>query len=235
MLETIRLKNFKLHEDTTINFRPITVFIGPNNSGKSSIFHAVQLLQQQQLQREKGCHLIGNKKSSSSPPRYPNQIVDVGDYDDVVRDSNKELGIVIKGEFTDGAQILIDMAFFKNNLSKYRGEIKTQDKHLSWDADFRDYNIIRFMMDPEEMVFEGAKITFSKKSSLAELIIPEVPISYTIEEWSNTIDNLVSQFLKYPDKMLHSIITVHGLRGFEESPYPLPEDALKDLFVEEVE
>lgn len=46
MLKSIRLKNFKLHEDTQIEAAPITVFIGPNNSGKSSIFQALLALRQ---------------------------------------------------------------------------------------------------------------------------------------------------------------------------------------------
>ena len=46
MLKSVHLKNFKLHEDTRIEAAPITVFIGPNNSGKSSIFQALLLLRQ---------------------------------------------------------------------------------------------------------------------------------------------------------------------------------------------
>ncbi len=44
MLKKIRLKNFKLHENTEIEAGRITVFIGPNNSGKSSIFQALLAL-----------------------------------------------------------------------------------------------------------------------------------------------------------------------------------------------
>jgi energy-coupling factor transporter ATP-binding protein EcfA2 len=46
VLKSIRLKNFKLREDTSIEAAPITVFIGPNNSGKSSIFQALLALRQ---------------------------------------------------------------------------------------------------------------------------------------------------------------------------------------------
>ncbi len=42
MIEKIRLQNFKLHKDTTLEIKPITIFIGQNNSGKSSIFQALQ-------------------------------------------------------------------------------------------------------------------------------------------------------------------------------------------------
>jgi AAA15 family ATPase/GTPase len=46
MLEKIKLQNFKLHKDTTLEIKPITLFIGQNNSGKSSIFQALQLIKQ---------------------------------------------------------------------------------------------------------------------------------------------------------------------------------------------
>ncbi len=44
MINTINLKNFKLHRNTTIDFGKINVFIGPNNSGKSSVIHAMHVL-----------------------------------------------------------------------------------------------------------------------------------------------------------------------------------------------
>ncbi len=46
MLEKLRIKNFKAHEDTDLDLRPITIFIGPNNSGKSSIFQILMLFKQ---------------------------------------------------------------------------------------------------------------------------------------------------------------------------------------------
>jgi len=47
MLREIKLKNFKLHKDTKLEFGKITLFIGPNNSGKSSAIHAMQLLKKE--------------------------------------------------------------------------------------------------------------------------------------------------------------------------------------------
>lgn len=44
MLKKLRLKNFKLHEDTTFDLGRITVFIGPQGAGKSSVLQALRLL-----------------------------------------------------------------------------------------------------------------------------------------------------------------------------------------------
>lgn len=47
MLRELRISNFRLFDDeVTVRFRPITVFIGRNNSGKSSIMKFLLMLQQ---------------------------------------------------------------------------------------------------------------------------------------------------------------------------------------------
>lgn len=46
MLTAIRLVNFKAFEKCAIQLRPLTIFLGPNNSGKSSILAALRLLGQ---------------------------------------------------------------------------------------------------------------------------------------------------------------------------------------------
>lgn len=46
MLQKIKIQNFKLHKDTSLEIKPITLFIGQNNSGKSSVFQALQLIKQ---------------------------------------------------------------------------------------------------------------------------------------------------------------------------------------------
>lgn len=40
-VRSIRIKNFMVHQDTTVEFRPLTVFVGPNGSGKSALFDAL--------------------------------------------------------------------------------------------------------------------------------------------------------------------------------------------------
>ena len=46
MIRTITLENFKAFRDLKVSFRPITVLIGPDNVGKSSILAALRLLGQ---------------------------------------------------------------------------------------------------------------------------------------------------------------------------------------------
>ena len=44
MLTSITIKDFRTFKDVTIPLKPITVFIGPNNSGKTNAIRAIQLL-----------------------------------------------------------------------------------------------------------------------------------------------------------------------------------------------
>jgi predicted ATPase len=46
MINRVKLHNFKAFENLTVNLRPITLFLGPNNSGKSSILASIRLLSQ---------------------------------------------------------------------------------------------------------------------------------------------------------------------------------------------
>src|SRR5262249_20936802 len=44
MLSSIRLVDFKGHEDTTVTLKPFTVLVGPNGSGKTSVLQAIHLM-----------------------------------------------------------------------------------------------------------------------------------------------------------------------------------------------
>ncbi|MES1191261.1 MAG: AAA family ATPase [Steroidobacter sp.] len=43
MLQSVRVQRFKCIDDTTVQLGRVTVLVGPNNAGKSSVLHAVQL------------------------------------------------------------------------------------------------------------------------------------------------------------------------------------------------
>lgn len=46
MIETIRLRNFKSIQRDDIEFKPLTIFTGPNSSGKSNILQAIAITSQ---------------------------------------------------------------------------------------------------------------------------------------------------------------------------------------------
>jgi len=61
MLQTLRIQNFKLHEDTTIEFGGLTILTGINGMGKSTILQSLLLLRQsfQSHRLMKGLNLRG--------------------------------------------------------------------------------------------------------------------------------------------------------------------------------
>jgi len=60
VLEKIRLTNFKAFEHQVVSCAPITVFLGPNNSGKSSIIAALRLLAQTMTSPDASVPLLMN-------------------------------------------------------------------------------------------------------------------------------------------------------------------------------
>ncbi|MCU0445276.1 MAG: AAA family ATPase [Microscillaceae bacterium] len=89
-LTQIGLKNFRVFEDTQLDIRPITIITGANSSGKSSVFKALMLLEENakkhnlaKLTFESGGHILGSFESVRN--RYHNE--------------NDKIGFTFKGNF----------------------------------------------------------------------------------------------------------------------------------------
>src|SRR5260370_27848809 len=66
-LSSIRLTRFKAFEELEIDLAPVTVLIGKNNAGKSTVLHALALLAQS-----------ANATSHRTPPECTGDLVDLG-------------------------------------------------------------------------------------------------------------------------------------------------------------
>lgn len=77
-LSNISLTNFKSHEKNNFECGKITILIGHNNSGKSSVLQALIMLAQSGVK---------NNVMGFSPK---NEIIDLGEYRDIVRLNNEE-------------------------------------------------------------------------------------------------------------------------------------------------
>ena len=140
MLKTIRLKSFKLHEDTKIDAAPITVFIGPNNSGKSSIFQALLLLRQA-ASRGNNSFLASSAQRQDTTADNPflfdaSAIVDLGEFGNIARHTSQDIQIGLEGEvrpadasfdLVRGAgtiQLGFDTFTRNNQLARHEGWLK---------------------------------------------------------------------------------------------------------------
>src|SRR6516162_9599801 len=101
MLNSVRLRNFKLHEDTKIDTPPVTVFIGPNNSGNCSIFQAVLALRQAVSRGQTPVFLQPAQRQPPSAGQLylvPGaDVIVLGESDDVLRQGSQVMEIGVSG------------------------------------------------------------------------------------------------------------------------------------------
>ncbi|MGH2660135.1 MAG: AAA family ATPase, partial [Actinomycetota bacterium] len=75
MFTELILKNFKCYRDTgPVRLKPLTLLIGPNNAGKSTLLQAILMMKQTYEDRDVGEPLI-----TSGP------FVDLGAFQDILR------------------------------------------------------------------------------------------------------------------------------------------------------
>lgn len=227
MLKSVRLKNFKLHEDTSIEAAPITVFIGPNNSGKSSIFQALLILRQATHQtNEFLMPPMPQRRNTTDDEPYlfpPDATIGPGEFTDVVRRPSADLQIGCNGELQpDEAAV---------DLVREAGAIQ-----VSFDAHIRDNRLVRHEGWIKYRYGEGRWSFPTPAPSGSRLVggIPvdlrpvqhfqliqaiytgQVPVHHKLEE----MNELALVLGNTPSKLLGSLYPVLPLRGFEEWAYP---------------
>ena len=90
MIESITLKNYKAFEDVTIPIKPLTILLGANSVGKSSIIQMLMLLHQTAEERQ-GMY-------SSAMKIYGNY-VNVGAFDNLFKDKDTSKSLQIRIQF----------------------------------------------------------------------------------------------------------------------------------------
>src|SRR5258707_14850458 len=134
MLKSVMLKNFKLHTSTKIDAAPLTVLIGPNNSGKTSIFQALLLLRQSAMRGNVGALVnpVPRQVTDENQPFLydPRQQIDPGTFDDIVHSGAGEIGFEVAGRLDDQdpryggrRDAHIVLAFRDNQPSYHKGTL----------------------------------------------------------------------------------------------------------------
>ncbi len=137
MIEQLHIKNFKAWRDTgRIRLAPLTVFFGPNSSGKSSISQFLLLLKQTaQFPDRKRVLYLGDKKSTIHLGTYDDMLhsgsekspkeksaIHLGTYDDMLHSGSEErhMGFLFRWRLSKKMEIKdvqSDRLFYGNRLS----------------------------------------------------------------------------------------------------------------------
>jgi hypothetical protein len=233
MLKRIRLKNFKLHEDTLIEAAPVTVFIGPNNTGKSSIFQALLALRQAAVRGDKVfCRPLERSQTSQEQPYlFPGgELVDLGDFKQVVRRGHGNLEIELAGDYTDdmsnNAFLLFKVEFRvtirENNLVAHSGMLDTGAAayglgRWEWMGGAHPGSI--------SMPFPiaGIQANLSPTDNFRLIFLSSYNPPRGSSPQAMATANLIGQRLSETvPRLLQSLHPILPIRGFEEWGYPLP-------------
>lgn len=229
MLKSVHLENFKLHEDTSIEAAPITVFIGPNNTGKSSIFQALLALRQAASKGGRQLFESARRQPTSEDQPYlfrEGHILDIGEFKDVVRQGQDVIrlgmvGAVHQGNsFCPGLPIEVGFAMDvrDNSLSLHKGQIKCPPAEIAW-------NWSKARPDTRvSITVENFVLWFSAFDSF-RLIGPsgyQTPAGIPVDTAVDKLTRISESLAAAPVRLLHSLHPIYPLRGFEEWAYPQP-------------
>lgn len=206
MITKINVEGFKLHASTSIETKPITIFIGPNNSGKSSLTQAVQLLCQTSPSDNTFIPAVKRLKESTGYLYYPATYkIDVGGFEEVIRKGSESICIRLAGKISE-IELEFEVKIKDNQLLAHKGRLKnlkvSKEEILKW-----EYKI---GYDDKEI----RKVCWIVKPRGDFQLIQ--PIRMTREGEEQDIGNP-------PENLLKSCYFIYPLRGFEEAGYLLPE------------
>jgi energy-coupling factor transporter ATP-binding protein EcfA2 len=234
MLKNVTLKNFKLHTSTRIDAAPLTVLIGPNNSGKSSIFQALLLLRESVMRNLTVLlNPVPRQDTNEDEPFLydASHQIDPGTFDDVVHLGEREIGFEIAGSLDDTdpryggrRDANIFLGFRDNQVSYHKGSISFEgsERKLPWSwarapmtgsqqssVEVSGRNFMFSTIDyPTMLVSHGIQgVTLPDPAQVAEL---------------SAFANRIAQT---PNSLLKSVHPVYPLRGLEESGYPVTQGA----------
>lgn len=225
MLKKLNLRGFKLHDNTSLDLAPITIFIGENNSGKSSIFQALMGLRQAV---ESGTFCIKAMRQETNiqiSPHYPNMQpyiyqsnihINLGDFKDVLRNRTDEVNIELQSRKSfEGNDANINCKFtVKNNMIyEHSGSLETSRiGKINWKCQQTGYTFT-----PPAIQYEGVQVNFGASLPF------NLSSSLTAAPQTN-LDKMrrdMLTFLGLPREVVTTIKLIHPIRGSEESATPV--------------
>lgn len=228
MLKSIRLKNFKLHADTSIEAAPITVFIGPNNSGKSSIFQALLCLRQAALRQSRQFLQKFERQQTSYDQPFSfreGELVEVGDFNDVVRQDQAEIHVIITGtvqppkvlQAQEELSVDLNIKIRNNVLSDYAGFVQTSQGRCDWEAPDGTRGKSATLPLPKD----GVTLNFGTSGDFRFIQFAGHNAPPQNSEANSRFTEVGNHIGNAPLSLLNSLHPVYSLRGLEQWGYPL--------------
>jgi predicted ATPase len=244
MLNRITLKNFKLHAHTEIDAAPLTVFIGPNNSGKSSVFQALLLWRQGASRNWSQLCAPPSRRAVNDGQPYlfeTDQLLDVGEFPFVVKHGENDLTLGISGLLwprAAAAPISADceVRVRENQLVYHRGELnfETLASTSGYPGRFAWQWILgqgtQQTSIPVNFKNTSIRLSLQPQGNLRLLAGGGFEYSGPLPpDDSLAAQEMVSTIEQAPLKLLTSTHSIFSIRGFEESGYPLPDTSAGNL------
>jgi len=241
----IKVKGLGPISEVDVELRPLTVFIGPNNSGKSSLIQAIQLLCQ--VSPDKNTFIPEVKRVDKKPPYvYPTDTykIDIGRFEDVIRKGSEYICIKLGGEniLSEPVEgISLDISTIKvefevkiknNQLSTHNGYLEVLDE-----GNWKDIEL-KWKYPPARIIeiippsYTAEKDDYRVKFVIEECFELIKLLNMSKEE--KDLELLRNIIGNAPRNLLESCHFIYPLRGFEEAGYVMPEKAPKYSTLENI-
>lgn len=214
MLSKISLKNFKAFKEAEIEIKPITILIGPNNSGKSSLLQSIILIQQTLESSNSVLNTAGKKFGSFNELIYQNADNNEIDFRfDFTDKTYIEFTITARNNKTYVKNFLCEAGLYKYSLQNLTVEDYNSDKNIvdnqqKCELKFNEENLIskNILGFKPEPIFLREAFFFKIKSignfeSLITKFIKEIEPGIKL---GNIIRNLTSSLDFYNDTVQKS-------------------------------
>lgn len=134
MFESLRVKNFRSIRDSgEVKLSDLNVFVGPNNSGKSSILYALMMMKMTLESKNENMVLI-----TTTPE------LDLGSYLDLIRDGNTEHRLMLKFKLNDPSVIAPFTVFAEYGKGKHNAYADIQAE-FCFDKDRNTIEVVSFI------------------------------------------------------------------------------------------
>jgi len=118
MIEKITFSNYKAFENGYLELKPITILLGTNSSGKSSIIQFLMMLKQ----------TISNQNNYESALKLNGKYINLGEIENVFRNRNtsKNLKFSLKLDNKSNNYFVSDLKFLKRNVENEISDLQYQ-------------------------------------------------------------------------------------------------------------